>query len=188
MRRTALPFALLLGACATADGGPPTARDLRGEPVAPQHAPPGSVHVVVVTSHECAIANGYAPTLRELAASWSGSPVRLFLVHVDPDLTPAAAAAHAESFSLPGTLLLDPHGRLARHLGATRTPEALVFTATGLVYRGRIDDRWRALGARRPTATRHDLRDAVAIALGGGTVPTPHPPAVGCLLPDPIGP
>lgn len=185
MRRAARVWALLLGACATAGD---RVVDAAGAPVAPDRVAPGHVHVVVVTSHECPIANGYAPTLRELADHWTDLPVHLFLLHVDPDLTPADAAAHAASYGLPGSLLLDPGGRLARRLGATRTPEALVFTATGLAYRGRIDDQWRALGARRPAATRHDLRCAVAVALQGGSVPAPHPPAVGCLLPDPIGP
>ena len=57
----------------------------------PLVVPKGHVHVLLFTSHECPIANAYAPTLRELAAAWAQLPVRLFLVHVDPDARPRAA-------------------------------------------------------------------------------------------------
>lgn len=144
----------------------------------------GQVHVVVFTSHECPIANSYAPTLRELAGGWQGTPIRLFVVHCGPDLGPAQAAVHARQFELPGTVLLDPHLELAQRLGAQRTPEAVVVTASGTAYRGRIDDQWAALGSRRAAADHHDLRDAVTSALTGRAVPTPWPAAVGCLLPE----
>jgi peroxiredoxin len=182
-RRQRAVLALLgpLAACASAEL---RLDDVEGHRHTPQHVDAGSVHVLVFTSHECPIANSYAPTLRELAAGWRELPVQVFLVQVDPDLTPAAARAHATAYELPGTVLLDPDRQLAASLGVTRTPEAVVLTATGLAYRGRIDDQWRGLGRRAPAAAQHDLRDAVAAVLAGQPVRGPFPPAVGCLLPD----
>ena len=182
-RRRGVPAVALtlLAGCA----GSPTAVDLDGHPQTPLAVADGSVHVLVFTSHECPIANAYAPVLRELAEGWRHHPVRLFLVHVDPDLTATAAREHARSYELPGTVLLDPPQQLASHLGVTRTPEAVVLRPGHVAYRGRIDDRWHALGKSQPTATRHDLQDAVALALTGRDVPLPHPWAVGCLLPEP---
>ena len=113
------------------------------------------MHVLVFTSHECPIANAYAPTLQHLAASWRDAAVQLFVVHVDPDLTAAAAREHARAYALPGTIVLDPAHVLAAALGVTRTPEAVVLTAGGPAYRGRIDDQWRSLGTRAPAATTH---------------------------------
>lgn len=144
----------------------------------------GAVHVLLFTSHECPIANAYAPTLRELASSWSGTAVRLFVIHVDPDLTVAAARSHARDYELPGTIVLDPHHRLARAVGATKTPEAVVLLPSTIVYRGRIDDQCSALGARAQAASSHDLRDAVAQALAGRPVAVASTPVVGCLLPE----
>jgi hypothetical protein len=157
---------------------------LDGSRCAPQQVGSGHVHVIVFTSMECPIANAYAPTLGRLAAGWTGPEVRLFVVYVDPELAPERARAHSRDYGLPGVILLDPAQRLAAALGVTRTPEAVVLSAAGLVYRGRIDDQWRELGASAPEASVHDLRDAVAVARKGGTVPLPHPPAVGCLLPE----
>lgn len=158
--------------------------DLDGVARDPRRVAPGHVHVVVFTSHECPIANAYAPTLRDLTTGWSGRPVQLFVVHVDPDLTAIAARQHASDYEVPGTILLDPAQRLARSLGATRTPEAVVLLPDAIAYRGRIDDQWRALGSRA-APTRHDLRLAVDAALRGERLPEPYPPAVGCLLPEP---
>jgi hypothetical protein len=174
-------LAFLAASCATT---PVPLQDLDGVAQEPLAVGTGSVHVLVFTSHECPIANSYAPTLRELAASWSGTAVRLFLIHVDPDLTVDAARAHARAYELPGVILLDPYQQLARAVGATKTPEAVVLTPSAMVYRGRIDDQWSALGARSQTATSHELRDAVAQALAGQPVAVASTPVVGCLLPE----
>lgn len=151
--------------------------------------PAGTVHVVVFTSHECPIANAYAPTLARIADDCAERPVRMFFVHVDPDLGAEPARAHRDEYELPGTVLLDPRHVLANALGATTTPEAVVLRAGAdgavVAYRGRIDDQWRGLGTRAPAASTHDLRDAIDAALRGEDVPEPHPAAVGCLLPEP---
>lgn len=180
-RRGCLLLLVLGAACAT----PTAVVDLDGSPATPLAVAAGMVHVVVFTSQECPIANAYAPTLRDLAARWQDAPVRLFLVHVDPDLSAEAARAHAAAYELPGRILLDPCHQLATALGVTKTPEAAVVSSHGLVYRGRIDDQWQALGARSIRAGSHDLADAVAATLAGQPVATPFPPPVGCLLPEP---
>jgi hypothetical protein len=187
-RRVALALAIGLATAPACGVRAPALRDVDGREVAPLAVANGDVHVVVFTSHECPIANAYAPTLQQLAATWQSRTVRLFVVHVDPDLDAAAAREHAAAFGLPGTVVLDPHHTLARALGATHTPEAAVLTTCGLAYRGRIDDQWAALGARAPAASRHDLRDAVAAVLAGQAVATPRTAAVGCLLPEPRHP
>jgi len=135
--------ALGLQAC----GGPPQpdAMDLDGHRTAPLVRSAGAVHVVVILSHECPIANAYAPRLRELATEFAADRVRWFPVHVAADLEPAAARQHAAEYRLPGQVLLDPCHDIARALEARRTPEAFVLADAGsgrfgVAYRGRIDD------------------------------------------------
>ncbi len=178
---------ILLATLAANCGSSATNRihDLAGREHAPLRVAAGGLHVLVFTSQECPIANAYAPTLRDLAATWETAPVRLFLVHVDPDLTATTARDHASAYELPGTILLDPGHHLATALGIRRTPEAVVLGPDQVFYRGRIDDQWHALGARSHTPAHQDLRDAVAAALRGDALPGPHPEAVGCLLPEP---
>ena len=175
---------LAVAACSRPAG--PVIVDCQGAEHAPLNVMGDAVHVIVFISHECPIANGYAPTLRKLQAKWSGDPrTSLFLVHVDPDLTVAAAMAHAKDYDLPGTILMDPRQVLARACGATITPEAIVVSANGIGYRGRIDDQWRKLGSRAPEASQHDLLNAVSTVLQGDAVAQPFPKAVGCLFPEP---
>lgn len=177
-------LAALLAAC-SGDADRPRALGLDGALRDPLAVPPGRVHVLVFTSHECPIANSYAPTLRELAAAWRDAPVDLFLLHVDPDLDATTAREHAAAHELPGTVLFDRRQQIARSLGVTTTPEAVVLLPHDVAYRGRIDDQWAALGTRAPAATTHDLADAVQRALRGERSPRPHPAPVGCLLPEP---
>jgi len=183
MRRLLATTLLALAGCA---GGAIEVHDLNGQPHAPLQPTGDAVHVILFTSHECPIANGYAPTIASLHEAWQSEPrVRLFLVHVDPDLTAEQAREHASDYSLPGTILRDPTHQLATACGVSITPEAVVRTAKGQLYRGRIDDQWRKLGSRAPAASQHDLKDAVRLTLAGDVVPLPHPKAVGCLLPEP---
>jgi len=186
MRGKGIALAFLFAgavACGCATSGATAATDLDGVQCEPLQVPEGRIHVLVVTNHECPIANSYAPTLRALAEAWRPLPVDLFLVHVDPDITVAAARAHAAAYELPGHVLLDPRQQIAAAVGATRTPEAVVLNRSGVLYRGRIDDQWRALGERLPAPTVDDLRAAVAAALKGEPVARPFMPATGCLLP-----
>ncbi len=141
----------------------------------------GPATVWVFLTVDCPIANAYAPELREIGGRCRDLGVGVFLVHVDPGVTAEDAVAHARRYALEGSVVLDGEHRLVAHVGATRTPEAAVFDSAGeLRYLGRIDDRFPALGARRATVSRHELREAIeAVATGAGAVP-PAAPAVGC--------
>ncbi len=176
---------LWLASCSESVTGPGL-RAIDGARHAPLSIAGDDIHVLVFTSHECPIANAYAPTLAALHDAWRDQPrIRLYLLHVDPDLTADAALEHARAYDLPGTILLDPKHVAAAACGVTMTPEAVVLTAKGQLYRGRIDDQWRKLGSRAPAPSTRELGEAVGLALRGERFPEPHPPAVGCLLPDP---
>ena len=179
---------LSLGCWLTACASSPAivVRDCAGGSHEPLQVAGDHVHVIIFLSHECPIANGYAPTLRQLSEQWSSEPrITLCLVHVDPDIAVAAVQQHQRDYQLPDTILLDPSQKLARACGVTITPEAVVVDRGGIAYRGRIDDQWRRLGSRAPVASQRDLADAVTHVLNGEPVAQPFPKAVGCLLPEP---
>ena len=65
------------------------------------------------------------------------------------------------------------------------TPEAAVFSTAGnLVYHGRIDNRYVDFGVARPSATSHELRDAISATLAGRPVSVKYEKAVGCFISD----
>jgi len=196
MRRLAVAPLALLALTASAVARAPQAEELRlpdGTGVRADPLAPGNdVRVFVFVRRDCPIANRYAPELVRLQRDFpaaAGSPVRVFLVYVDPADTAPLIAAHQQEFALALPWFVDGTHALARRAGATVTPEAAVYgpAATGgrvLLYRGRIDDRFVDVGHTRPTATVHELRDAIADALAGRQPAAPGGPAIGCFIED----
>jgi hypothetical protein len=137
--------------------------------------------VVIFYWQDCPISNSYAPELNRLCAGHTN--FAFYIVQVDSDLTPAAAKEHARKFDLHPPVLLDPRHRLVKFLKATVTPEAVVVGKQGeLLYRGRIDDGYVALGKKRATVTEHDLQAALDAIAAGKPVKKMETKAIGCLI------
>lgn len=189
-------FAALLIAVATActtspaapDAASATVRDtLSLQGVQPLAGQAGDVVVVVFSSTDCPIANALAPELERIHRDLEARGGRLFLVHARSDLDAATSAAHATQYGLTMPVLIDNELTLARSLGAVVTPEAVVlrFAERDLwtvVYRGRINDLYVALGRRRAAATSHDLRRAIDAALAHRPIDFEPVAAVGCWI------
>jgi hypothetical protein len=155
--------------------------DLDG--VARRPLDPGSqaASVLIFYWQDCPISNSYAPELNRLRAAHTNCA--FYIVQVDPGLTRAAAKEHAQKFDLHPPVLLDPQHRLVKRLKATVTPEAVVVGKKGqLLYRGRIDDGYAALGKKRAAITQHDLQDALDAIAAGKPVKKTETKAIGCLI------
>jgi hypothetical protein len=159
---------------------------LDGTLVDPFQAPAGTkATVLLFVSTDCPISNRYAPDIRRLHDAYAKEGVVFRLIYPNPADTVDDIRDHLKSFSYPGTALRDLHHDAVRHVGATITPEAAVYDSHGrLVYRGRLDDRYSAVGIERATATRHDLQDAIAATIAGKPVTPRFTQAVGCYVAD----
>ena len=165
---------------------PLTFKTLKGKEVTPLKSENGKPSVVIFITNDCPIANGYAPELNRIATEYVKKDVKVTLVHVDPDLTAANAVQHADDYGLKANIVLDPTQKLVAATGATITPEAVVYSATGKqVYRGRINNQYSDLGDRRNTVSDHTLRNALEAALAGKSVARKDVPAIGCFIPEP---
>jgi len=179
-----LALGATLASCATPAGDPatlPGAHSVTGLPLEELLAEPRLVLVFI--DPQCPIANAYAPELQRLQAEYGPRGVTFALVHADPERSEAEVVAHAAAYGHTAPLVLDPEQALAARTGATMTPEACVLTGGELVYRGRIDDRFFALGKQRAAPTTRDLRDALEALLSGRTPAADWPPAIGCHIP-----
>jgi hypothetical protein len=192
---------MLLAAVPAAAGGIPAGRpqddsrrvtvtDLDGRSVQPLARLDSTARgaVFVFTRSDCPIANRYAPELERLRRRAAAASVEFWLVFVDPGESVEAIRAHLTAYGYTGRALHDPRHDLVRATGATIAPEAAAFVrdlaAPRLVYRGRIDDRYRDAGRMRPAATTHDL-EAVIDDLGEARVPAlRETQAVGCVIAD----
>ena len=78
---------------------------------------------------------------------------------------------------------MDKDQKIAKQLGAKVTPEAIILNDLGeVIYRGRISDTYQAIGRRKHSAGRKDLRVAIYQALNDKPIDKPWPKAIGCLV------
>jgi hypothetical protein len=158
--------------------------DLSGNSVQvlPSRSKHGLVAFFVITG--CPIANGYAPEMSRIAKEFAPKGWDFRLVYVDSFTSPQSLIKHHREFGFSFPALYDGSRRLVGLAGATKTPEAAVFASDGtLLYDGRIDDRYYALGKQRPAARVHDLRDTLRAVMAGKPVAKKRTDVVGCYMP-----
>src|SRR6266404_95493 len=124
--------------------------------------------VLAFISIDCPISNSYAPEFARLNAEYAKRGVRFYGVHPDPDRSLDDVRKYATDFGYTFPMLLDPQQSLTRATGATIQPQVIVLSPQGeVLYSGRVDDRYIAIGKSRYAATKHDLRDAIDAVLVG---------------------
>jgi len=144
--------------------------------------------VLVFLSVECPICNRYVPELLRLASLFTPQGIEFRLVYPNADESPEEIRRYLGEFQLAALaerVLLDPKHVLVAKSGARVTPEVAVFLpGNRLVYRGRIDDRFPALGLDRREPTRRDLEMVLNAMLHFQPLLTAGEPAVGCSIPS----
>lgn len=139
--------------------------------------------VVVFISTDCPVANSYQPTLRNMGKEFSGSKLQLLMVHGNPQTTIDQARKHQQEYQIDWPVVLDSDQRIAMELKAKNIPEAFLLDSKGTVlYRGRIDDQYAALGKKRPAPTEHNFSEAITAFLKGLPIPQKETQAVGCVI------
>ncbi len=137
--------------------------------------------VVIVVLAECPIARGYSPEIARLAKVYGPKRVRFAMAFADAEPPAIRTQMKAYGLSFPGA---KADRRLIDLLRARAAPTAAIVGADGrVVYSGRIDDRFPALGVQRPART-HDLRLALDQFLAGKPVVPSRTAVVGCALPN----
>lgn len=141
--------------------------------------------VLLFTTHDCPIANKYAPEIERIYQAYRTKQVTFFLVYVDGSLTATEAKKHRNDYKLTLPAVFDTKHHLVKRAQAVVTPEAAVFSSAGkLIYRGRIDDRAVDFGKVRVNPTRKDLRIVLDSFLSGKPVTPKTTRAVGCFIAD----
>jgi len=144
------------------------------------------VVALIFISSECPISNKMAPEIERLHQKFSTKGAAVFVVYPNKSDTEELIAKHRTDFRLTAPFTRDAAHELVRKAGVTITPEAAVFDANrSVVYRGRINDQFLAIGKGRPQATVHDLDEAITAALAGRKPKLAQTEAVGCYIQDP---
>lgn len=188
MLSRALVILLIAGTAVAAAPAPsaPGVVDLEGRAVDPLRVPADSrAHVLVFTTTDCPISNRYAPEIARLAAAYTARGVRFWVVYPVPGDTPDKIRTHVSQFGLDLPIARDTRAALVKRTGVTVTPEvAVIDRQGGVVYRGRVDDRYVDFGVDRPAPTTRDLDMALTSLLAGKPIEPKTTRAVGCFLPD----
>ncbi|RYY13462.1 MAG: redoxin domain-containing protein [Cytophagaceae bacterium] len=149
-------------------------------------APPRQqrVTVYVFLAETCPISQQATLPLRELHARYAAQGVRLVGVFPGSTATAASLSEFGRKYAVPFPLQLDPGQKLTRRLKARITPEAVVVAADGhtILYQGRLNDQYAALGERRSLSQHHELADALADLAAGRPVAVPRTEAIGCFI------
>lgn len=158
-------------------------QDAAGHPVRFAFASNDKAIVLLFVSVECPISNSYAPEFKRLAKEFEPKHILVRVVYPNPDETTETIRKHLKEYDLPGNAWRDPFHDLVKLAGVSITPEAAVLNSKGnVLYRGRIDNRYAALGVARPEATEHDLRDALKAVADGKPVAKKTTRAIGCSI------
>ncbi|MDA0812398.1 MAG: redoxin domain-containing protein [Verrucomicrobia bacterium] len=160
--------------------------DIDGHSITPLAPAAGHFSILVFTATECPIANAFSPEIARIAAEFE-EKCTVYLIYTDPDLSVQEVRDHLHDYSLkPVTAILDIEQTLVQATGATHTPEASVIDSEGnQIYRGRINNRYAALGKARHVVTKHDLRAALDSIIAGSPVSIPRTEVIGCYIPTP---
>ena len=138
--------------------------------------------VIIVTCNHCPYARAYWHRLIKLFNQFEEDNLMILAINAnDKEQYPAdsfeAMQKLSEELNLPFPYLYDEDQKVAKKLGATRTPEAFVFNSKRqLVYKGAIDDNWE----NENMVTRVFLEDAIENTLDGMEPDYTEIPAVGC--------
>ena len=148
---------------------------------------PNKATVLIFINTDCPIANSYHPALSQIFDEYCGvnrqGDFAMILIHANPALTVAEAEKHRQDFDIESPIALDPDHRIAKTVKAYVTPEAVVIDGLGRVlYRGRIDDRFAAIGKKRVVPQREDLRLALKSIAVDQPVDIAITQAVGCRI------
>ncbi len=143
-------------------------------------------NVLYFITNDCPISNQYAPKINRICDEYAAQGVGCYLVYIDPTLPTDTIRKHLGDYSHDCCPAVhDTEHKLVKRLGAAVTPEAALLSAGGeVLYQGRIDNFYAALGKPRRMVTVHDLRDALEAVLAGEPVANPKTQAVGCFIPD----
>ena len=138
--------------------------------------------VLLFIRTDCPISNRYAPEIQRLYESYVRPGIEFRLVYTEHAITTTAITRHRSGYGLTVPAEIDGDRAYVRKAKVTVTPEAAVFAGGELLYRGRIDDRYPAVGQARREASKHDLEDVLR-SLASGQKPTPRfTRATGCVI------
>lgn len=157
--------------------------------IIPTHAIPSekvsdSITVYIFLHESCVISQYCTLPLRELHQEYANEHIRFVGLFPNESSKPEHIQAFKDTYKLPFLVEADPHQLKTHALGATITPEVVVYNESKEVsiYRGRIDNSYARVGQRRRVTSSSELREVLEAIRTGQAPAFSNTPAVGCFI------
>ncbi|MBK9631581.1 MAG: redoxin domain-containing protein [Saprospiraceae bacterium] len=133
---------------------------------------------------DCKITQSYIPEIKQLYNHYQNDSINMLAIYSAPSSNNVDIQSFHEKYKIPLKWKLDSLQSLAKLYNITVMPEVMVVNTTTntLVYQGRIDDRWAAIGKRKNKAEINDLQNCLDHIILGKTPEFYKTQAVGCYL------
>lgn len=133
---------------------------------------------------ECPISRAYCPELARITARDEARGISWIMIFSEYDISAETIRTFQREYSMTLPAVNDSSQKFACELGAQIIPSVVVLDANhNVMYRGRIDDRYKGLGVSYGPPTKRDLADVVDAIADGHPLPYASTTAVGCVLP-----
>ena len=142
------------------------------------------IKVYIFLHETCRISQFYTPTLKALHQEYGSESIVFEGIFPNPNTTTEAIEAFQEKYELPFDMVVDQNQTITKELGATVTPEAIVYNVSKaeVLYKGRIDDSYFRVGKRRQVTTTSELKDVLEALENGDSVRVESKEAIGCFI------
>jgi len=143
-----------------------------------------SITVYVFLHESCRISQYYTPTLKKLHETYADEKLQFVGLFPNFSSKPAKMEAFKQKYALPFDFKTDYYHTLKEKLGASVTPEVVVFDESKdrLLYRGRIDDSYVRIGRRKQVTTTSELKDVLHAITNQQPITVDNTTAIGCFI------
>jgi len=143
-----------------------------------------NIKVYVFLHESCIISQFYTLTLKELHDKYSREGIVFEGVFPNPKTKNEDLESFKEKYDLSFNMIIDSDQLLTKKLGATITPEVIVYNIDKdeIIYRGRIDDSYFRVGKRKRVSTTSELKDVLEAINNDEPVNVEFKDAIGCFI------
>lgn len=146
--------------------------------------PRDSITVFIFMHDACVITQNYSLLLHQLHEEYSSDQLKFVGLFPDFSSKPENIEAFRKKYRIPFELKTDYFKTWTKKLGATVTPEVVVYRHSDdtILYKGRIDNMYARVGKKRTITTTSELKDALEAIRNGQPIAITETEAVGCLI------
>ena len=142
------------------------------------------VIVYLFLSEKCPICQYYTQTLQNLSQQYSNENITFIGVFTNKLSNKNSIDSFKTEHLINFRCQIDSNLQIAKKWGATITPQAIIINpkTQKIMYKGRIDDKYAALGQRRTHINNKDLQNALEAIQNNKTIKIKKTQAIGCLI------